>query len=163
MIELDEHLAIKKFSLGNLKQVFELGLDTYGEEETTPLESLESLAELAFGDDGYYFGVIEFNYEFVGYLCMYEKSSTALSIGDIVIINEYRGKRIAQRSISSFLDEIFKVKFYQKVELTVRKSNFSAIKCYENLNFKAVEIQSEYYLDKEDAHKMVYIPPLGID
>ena len=39
MTKLDEHLAIKKFSSSNLKHVFELGFDTYGEEETTPLDS----------------------------------------------------------------------------------------------------------------------------
>ncbi len=154
MINIDKNLSIRKFSPSDRKKVFELGLATYGEEEATPLESLEELAVLAFGEEGYYFGVIEFNHEFIGYLCVYEKSSTIFSIGDIVIKHEFRGKRVAQRSISSFLGEIFRAKSYQRVQLTVRKSNFPAIKCYENLNFKVLETLPEYYLDKEDALKM---------
>lgn len=123
-----------------------------------PFESLELLAELTFGEDGYYFGVLEFNCEFIGYLCLYEESPSILALGDVAIKNEFRGKRISQRSISALLDEVFKVKPYQKIELTVRKINFPAIKCYENLKFKVVENLPEYYLDKEDALKMVYLP-----
>jgi ribosomal protein S18 acetylase RimI-like enzyme len=155
-INVDENLVIKKFSSNHLEQVFKLGLGTYGEDESTPLESLESLSELFFGEDGYYFGTIEFNGEFVGYLCLYEKSLGIISLGDIVIKNEFRGRRFSERTISALLNEIFKAKTYEKVELTVRKGNLAAIKCYKKLNFKIIETLPEYYLDKEDALKMVF-------
>lgn len=154
MINIDKNLSIKKFSANHLQQVYKLGLETYGEDEATPLDSLESFVEIAFGQDGYYFGVLEFNQEFAGFLCLYAESLDILTLGDIVVKNEYRGKKISQRSISTLLSEILKNRSYQKVELTVRKSNFPAIKCYENLNFKVLETLPEYYLDKEDALKM---------
>jgi len=154
MIKIDKNLSIKRFSANYLLQVYKLGLETYGDEEATPLDSLESFVEVPFGEDGYYFGILEFNQEFIGFLCLYAESQDVLTLGDIVVKNEYRGKKISQRSISILLSEILKNRSYQKVELTVRKTNFPAIKCYENLNFKVLETLPEYYLDKEDALKM---------
>lgn len=156
MINVDKNLSIKKFSANYLQQVYKLGLETYGEDEATPLVSLEAFVKLEFGQDSYYFGVLEFNQEFVGFLCLYEtdESPSILSLGDIVVKNEYRGKQISQRSIATLLSKILKIRSYQKVELTVRKSNFPAIKCYENLNFKVIETLQEYYFNKEDALKM---------
>lgn len=154
MINIDKNLSIKKFSENYLQQVFRLGLEVYGEEEATPLDSLESFVEVPLGEDGYYFGVLEFNQEFIGFLCLYEESSNVLTLGDIVVKNEYRGKKISQRSISALLSEIVKIKSYQKVELTVRKSNLPAIRCYENLNFRVLETLPEYYSNGEDAFKM---------
>jgi ribosomal protein S18 acetylase RimI-like enzyme len=157
MINIDKNLSIKKFSANYLQQVYKLGLETYGEDEATPLDSLESFVQIAFGQEGYYFGVIEFNQDFIGFLCLYEtdESQSILSLSDIVVKKEHRGQKISQYCISALLSEILKNKSYQKVELTVRKTNFPAIKCYENLNFKVLETLPGYYLDKEDAFKMV--------
>lgn len=155
MIKLGDDLEIRPFDEKYLEQVFKLGVDVYGEEEATSHETLESLVNMELGEDGYYVGVITFRDEFAGFICLYEDSPNVLTLGDIVIKNECRNKKIAQRCISVLFDKISSSKIYENVELTVRKGNFSAIKCYEALNFKVVEVLSEYYLDKEDALRMV--------
>ncbi len=61
MIDTDRNLSIKKLSEVYLQQDFKLGVETYGVEEATSLESLELFAKMSFGEKGYYFGVLEFN------------------------------------------------------------------------------------------------------
>ncbi len=137
-----------------VEPVFSLGLSTYGEEENTPQETVSDISELHFGEHGYYMKVITVGEKFVGYLAFYEEDSDTLIIGDIVVKQKFRGKKVAQQSIARLLEEVSQIKKYKKVILTVRESNESAIKCYQKLNFNQIKVTSNYYTDKESAVEM---------
>ena len=154
MIQIDQNLSIQNFAENHLNQVFQLSVLTYGEKQSTPHATLNLISKLSFGEKGYYFGVIELNKIFIGFLCFYEESSDVLILGDLVISKEYREKKLSHIVIQSLLNEILKIKSYKTLKLTVRRNNIPAIKCYVKLNFKTVEILDKYYFDNEDALKM---------
>lgn len=153
-IKINDNLYLHHFDQSFLDEVLNLGLSIYGQDEATTKETLLHISKLPFGSEGYYFVTIMLSDEFIGYLCFYEENKDLLNVGDIVIKNEFRKRKIAQKCISSLIELIEKMEKYKKITLNVRENNLSAIKCYENLYFKHVEVISQYYLDKENAIKM---------
>jgi len=60
---------------------------------------------------------------------------------------EYRGRGIGTRLLQA-CEENLNV---TAVRLSVRRSNFSAIRLYEHLDYQHVEVWAGYYQDGEDA------------
>jgi len=68
----------------------------------------------------------------------------------IYVLPSYRGKGIAKKMISSFIDN-FKPK---EIMLEVRKSNKAAINLYKSLSFEVISERKSYYKNGEDAWVM---------
>ena len=85
----------------------------------------------------------------VGYIgstyCIDEAEITLVAVDE-----DYRRRKIA----TTLFDELFRIlkeKGVERVLLEVRRSNYSAQKCYVKAGFSVLSVREGYYPDKEDA------------
>lgn len=79
------------------------------------------------------------------------KTDASYELIKIAIIEKMRNKSIAKLALEEFINH-HKTNIY----LEVSKNNIYAIKLYESIGFKKINIRKNYYKDNSDAIIMLY-------
>ena len=72
---------------------------------------------------------------------------------NVVVPEEYRGNGFGKRLVRQATNEALRSD-YEKIQLEVRKSNESAVRLYQTLQFSIIRIHKGFYGDGEDAYIM---------
>lgn len=94
--------------------------------------------------------LISYENNIVGYVIML-KTDASYELIKIAIIEKMRNKSIAKLALEEFINH-HKTNIY----LEVSKNNIYAIKLYESIGFKKINIRKNYYKDNSDAIIMLY-------
>lgn len=79
------------------------------------------------------------------------KTDASYELIKIAVIEKMRNKSIAKLALEEFINH-HKTNIY----LEVSKNNIYAIKLYESIGFKKINIRKNYYKDNSDAIIMLY-------
>lgn len=81
---------------------------------------------------------------------LYERHFKRLHVADVAVAKLYRRRGIAQALLQHVANDA-RSRLCTRVTLEVRKSNASAIACYEQLGYVHKKVIPDYYEDGEDA------------
>lgn len=108
--------------------------------------------------------VAEFNNKTVGYVLVRIEKSSFVSwkikskakahVISVAVLPEARRNGIGREMMKEVIKRVQNDSNINEMTLEVRKSNLSAIKLYEQLNFIVVKDLTNYYSDGEDAYLM---------
>lgn len=85
-----------------------------------------------------------------------EESREVITIHMICVIKEYANQGITKRLLSRCIGEIREKCRNKAIQLMVNKENLKTVKIYENMGFKAIQIEHEAYFDGSDGIIMEY-------
>ena len=142
-----------------IKRLFVIELENYGEEESTELTTFEEIVTYINSSNNagdYVLKKISVNQNVIGFYCAIIEEGTANFV-DIAVTKKWQGKGVGTILLFQFLNEL--PSNVKTVRLEVRKSNQAAQTLYKNFGFLEGKLLEKYYDDGEDAVTMKYDVP----
>ena len=139
------NIQIERVNLNNIKDIN--NIESSLKQRVLSYNILSS----TLNSENYYYFVAKINDKIIGYMAA-ELLVDHFDILAVAVLQEYRRQNIATLLINKLI-EICLALNIQDIFLEVRCSNLPAIKFYEKVNFKKINIRKNYYTDtNEDAY-----------
>lgn len=142
-------MLIRKAQEADVKFLYEIELENYGEEEATELETFKEIVSYPDEYKDYCLMVLTNQNDVLGFYCTIEED-THVELVDIAVKKSQQGNGFGKLLMSELLNN----NKDKPVKLTVRADNTSALKLYESFSFTLEELKAGYYEDC-DGHRMV--------
>ncbi len=135
-------MTIDSPKIEDIDQIYQIELDSYGNEESTDKETFCDILNYPEHYVGYKLIALKDNKQVIGFYYTIEENKN-IDLVDIAIHKDYRnfgyGKKLLKHCIDTNQNKT--------IHLVVRDDNTAAIKLYESFSFKKSSIEKDYYGD----------------
>jgi len=142
-------MKIEKVKIKDLEQIISLEKTTF-KADSFSKESIEQLIH----DNNFFLKLVNDDGKIIGFVIILEQERKTLNIINFLIKEGYRHKGLGSYLLNYVIMEVEKSQIFKRIILNVRISNLSALKLYQNHNFRIIKEIDNYYRIGDNAYLM---------